>query len=71
MDEVDEGSGPVGGVKRHDRIGPFYGINSLKSQLCLTGRSNGKMVITHWRIKQPVPLPLTKLVVNSRIAPRN
>jgi hypothetical protein len=71
MDEVDESSRPIGETKRHDHIGSFYGINSLKNQLLLTSKSNGKLVITHRRIERPAPLPFTKLVVNSRIAPRN
>jgi hypothetical protein len=71
MDEVNEGSWPVGGAKRHDCIGLFYAINSLKSQLFLPGKSNGELVITHRRINYQVPSPLTKLIVNSRIAPRN
>jgi hypothetical protein len=72
MNEVDKGSLPIGWLKRHDCVGLFDGINSLKSKLLLTCcESNCKLMITHWCIKHPAPLPLTKLVVNCGIAPRN
>jgi hypothetical protein len=58
MDEIDEGRWPVGWPKWHDCVGSFDGVNSLKCQLLLTSKHNGKLMITHSCIKHPAPFPL-------------
>jgi hypothetical protein len=52
-------------------IGPLDGIDSLKRKLLLTSGCNGKLMISHRCAEHPAPLPLSKLVMNGRIAPGN
>ncbi len=52
-------------------IGPLDGIDSLKRKLLLTSGCNGKLMISHRCVEHPAPFPLSKLVMNGRIAPGN
>ncbi len=61
VDVNNESSRPVCWPKRHDIVGPLYGMNPLKGELFLTCKSNGKLIISHRRVKHLDEFPHTKL----------
>ncbi len=69
MDKVDEYCRPVRGSKRHNGVCPFDGIRTLKGKLFLAVQGNGKLVIPHWGVEEPIELSHPKLLIDCRIAP--
>jgi hypothetical protein len=52
--EVDEICGTICWAKGHHRVRPFDSTGALEGQLLLAGKSDGKLVITHGGIKEPI-----------------
>ncbi len=69
MDEIDEYCRSVGRFERHNSVHPLDCIRTLKGKLFLTGQGDGKLVIPHWGIEEPVKLPHPKLFINPQITP--
>ncbi len=71
VDEINRSCRPICWPKRHNIVGPLYGVDPLKRELFLTRKRNGKLMISHRRVKHPDEFPHTKLDKHCSITSRD